>query len=154
MLGTACPSTSRTVDKLILYTMSMALATSPGTSTLHRFCSSLLHSAFTIPHLFQPGTCEASNTALSHWNTKLRVCRKQQHPPNLLPPARAAASSVSVHHCSQCHHPAWQVTEHTPPQPWPACPPPHNPEPRNTNSDRVFWETAYWKLPRDVNPTL
>lgn len=125
MLGTACLSTQCTVDKVISYTTSTALATSPGTSTLHRLCTSLPH--FGIHHPLPISTwhlqCKQQHSVSLKHCCQARDGRKQQHPPNLLPPTHA--------HCIKCpnavsqhHHQTWQAKKHTPPQPWPACSPP------------------------------
>lgn len=118
MLGTACLSTQCTVDKVISYTTSTALATSPGTSTLHRLCTSLPH--FGIHHPLPISTwhlqCKQQHSVSLKHCCQARDGRKQQHPPNLLPPTHA--------HCIKCpnavsqhHHQTWQAKKHTPPQP-------------------------------------
>lgn len=50
---------------------------------------------------------ETPSSGFAESSSALPACPRQ---PVLLQP-------VSLHHCSQCHHPAWQVTEHHSPDP-------------------------------------
>jgi len=125
MLGTACLSISCMVDKVMSYTMSTALAMSPGTSMLHRLCASLLWSSFPAPYLFHPGACDASNSTLPHWKAaaKLKMAESNSTLATGSHPPTPTALGVPAQYYSQHHHWTQQAAKHAPPQPWPACPP-------------------------------
>lgn len=118
---------------VIHHILSTALATSPGTSTLHRLCISLPRLAFTIPYLFQLSTCNASNNTVSHWNTaaKLRMAESNSTLPTCSHPPMPTALSVPMQCPSTITKPGKQKStlHHNPDL---LAHLPHKPEQRNT----------------------